>query len=142
MERQPRQMPSHGAGGTPPRARRSPVERTDHGITLGDDYAWLRAANWQEVIRDPAKLTKSIRGYLEAENAYSGAQLADTVKLQGRLFKEMKARIKEDDSTVPAADGPFEYYTRFVTGGPYDGGSGTLNADFATLFETGFTVRK
>ena len=33
------------------------------------------------------------------------------------VFAEMKARIKEDDSTVPARDGPFAYYTRFVTGG-------------------------
>ncbi len=31
----------------------------------------------------------------------------------------MKGRIKEDDSTVPAPDGGFAYYTRYVTGGQH-----------------------
>ena len=35
------------------------------------------------------------------------------------LFEELKGRIKEDDSTVPAPDGKWEYYRRFATGGQY-----------------------
>ena len=31
----------------------------------------------------------------------------------------MKARIKEDDSSVPAPDGPFDYFASYVTGGQY-----------------------
>ncbi len=31
----------------------------------------------------------------------------------------MKARIKEDDSSVPAPDGPYEYFVSYVTGGQY-----------------------
>ena len=31
----------------------------------------------------------------------------------------MKARIKEDDSSVPAPDGAFEYFASYVTGGQY-----------------------
>jgi oligopeptidase B len=31
----------------------------------------------------------------------------------------MKARIKEDDTSVPAPDGPFEYQVGYVTGGQY-----------------------
>jgi oligopeptidase B len=34
-----------------------------------DNYAWLRAENWQEVMHDPASLGADIRAYLEAENA-------------------------------------------------------------------------
>ncbi|MDX2204236.1 MAG: S9 family peptidase [Hyphomicrobiaceae bacterium] len=90
-----------------------------HGVELVDEYAWLRAPNWQEVMRDPAVLDPEIRAYLEAENAYTEAALAGTRGLQETLFAEMKARIKEDDSTVPAPDGPFEYYTSYVTGGQY-----------------------
>ena len=45
--------------------------------------------------------------------------MADIEKLQAALFAEMKARIKEDDESVPSPDGPFEYYTRFVTGGQH-----------------------
>ncbi len=108
--------PAHLA---PPRAARKPVAQTLHGVKLVDDYAWLRAANWQEVMRDPSVLDGEIRAYLEAENAYTKAALADTEALQQALFVEMKARIKEDDSAVPAPDGPWAYYTRFVTGAQY-----------------------
>ncbi|MFA5949559.1 MAG: S9 family peptidase [Hyphomicrobium sp.] len=104
---------------TPPIAARRPILTKHHGVTLTDDYAWLRAANWQEVMRDPSLLDGEIRDYLEAENAYTEAALADTRQLQDDLFTEMKARLKQDDSTVPAPDGPFEYYSTFVKGGQY-----------------------
>jgi oligopeptidase B len=100
----------------PPIAARHPVRNTVHGIERVDDYAWLRADNWQEVMRDPATLAADIRGYLEAENAYTKAEMADTEALQALLFKEMRGRIKEDDSSVPAPDGPFAYATRFLEG--------------------------
>ena len=104
---------------SPPEARRAPKISTHHGVTLSDDYAWLRADNWQEVMRDPSLLDSEIRDYLEAENAYMRAQLADTQELQDTLFKEMKARLKEDDRQVPTPHGPFEYFPRFVKGGQY-----------------------
>ena len=37
--------------------------------------------------------------------------------MQEALFAEMKGRIKEDDCSVPAPDGPYAYYSTFVTGG-------------------------
>ena len=120
-----------------PRADRLPMTSVHHGIARVDDYAWLRAPNWQAVMRDPALLAPEIRAYLEAENAYTGAVMAETEELQARLFNEMKGRIKEDDASVPAADGPFAYYTRFVDGGqhplfcrqPRDGGEEQILLD-------------
>jgi oligopeptidase B len=103
----------------PPLAPRRATVCVHHGVEVVDDYAWLRANNWQEVMRDPAALDGEIRAYLEAENAYMDSALADTVGLQQALFVEMKARIKEDDSSVPSPDGPFEYFTSFVTNGQY-----------------------
>src|ERR1700754_1351872 len=113
-----------------PQADRKPTTAAWHGTVLVDDFAWLRAANWQEVMRDPGKLDPAIRAYLEAENQYAERVLADTVALQAMLFAEMKGRIKEDDSSVPANDGPFAYYSRYREGGqhpvicrrPRDGG--------------------
>jgi oligopeptidase B len=102
-----------------PRAARRPATSLHHGIARTDDYAWLRASNWQEVMRDPALLAPDIRGYLEAENAYTNTIMAGTEQLQAKLFAEMKGRIKEDDVGVPAPDGPFAYYTRFVVGGQH-----------------------
>jgi oligopeptidase B len=103
----------------PPRAERRPVSSTWHGTTLVDDYAWLRADNWQEVMRAPETLDPAIRTHLEAENAYTDAVMADTKNLQEQLFAEMKARIKEDDSSVPSPDGAWDYYSSFVLGGQY-----------------------
>jgi oligopeptidase B len=103
----------------PPHADRRPVSDTRHGITRVDDYAWLRADNWQEVMREPDKLPADIRAYLEAENAYTQARMAHAGSLQEKLFAEMKGRIKEDDSSVPAPDGPFAYSMNHITGGQF-----------------------
>jgi oligopeptidase B len=120
-----------------PSAGRRPVVSVHHGIARTDDYAWLRASNWQAVMRDPALLAPDIRDYLEAENAYTSTMMADTDALQATLVAEMKGRIKEDDAGVPAPDGPFAYYTRFVVGGqhplycrrPSDGGEEQILLD-------------
>lgn len=102
-----------------PVAPRRPRVAKWHGVELVDDYAWLKAENWQEVMRDPAVLDPEIRAHLEAENAYCEALLSDTVALQKALYAEMKGRLKEDDASVPAPDGPFAYYSSFVAGGQY-----------------------
>ena len=102
---------------TPPRPEKRPVSDTHHGVTRTDDYAWLRADNWQEVFRDPSVLDPEIRAHLEAENAHQAALMADTADLQKALFAEMKGRIKEDDSSVPMKDGPYAYGSSFRLGG-------------------------
>ncbi|MBP1850158.1 oligopeptidase B [Rhizobium halophytocola] len=90
---------------------------TRHGVTRTDDYAWMRADNWQAMFKDTSILDPEIRAHLEAENAYMNAAMDDTRPLQKVLFAEMKGRIKEDDSSIPVKDGPYAYGTNFVTGG-------------------------
>ena len=70
-------------------------------------------------MQDPSLLPQEIRAFLEAENAYHESVMADTKALQDKLFAELKGRIKEDDSSVPAPDGPFDYYSSYVTGGQH-----------------------
>ena len=103
----------------PPRAEAQPRSRDVHGHTLNDPYGWLRSADWQGVMRDPSKLEPEIRSYLEAENNYTSAILKPTEALQDTLFKEYRGRIREDDSTVPADEGPWSYYARYVVGGQH-----------------------
>ncbi|SIQ05278.1 S9 family peptidase [Bosea sp. TND4EK4] len=103
----------------PPVAPIRTVETVVHGVTLRDDYAWLRAENWKDVLRDPDVLPEEIRRHLEAENAYCKAQMASTRALQRELVKEMRGRIKEDDSSVPQPDGPWLYYSRYRKGGEH-----------------------
>jgi oligopeptidase B len=100
----------------PPRAEKRQHADTRHGVTREDDYAWLKAENWQTVMQDPSVLAQDIRHYLEAENSYTERVMAPTKELQDKLFAEMKGRIKEDDSSVPAPDGPYAYYSSYVTG--------------------------
>lgn len=102
-----------------PVAPKKPVTDTRHGKTRTDDYAWLRAENWQAMFKDPSILDPEIRRHLEAENTYMNAAMADTKDLQKTLFAEMRGRIKEDDSSVPMKDGPFAYGTSYVTGGEH-----------------------
>ena len=102
-----------------PQAEQRPLERTLHGLRLIDEYAWLKAENWREVMRDPFQLDPAIRAYLQTENDYCERALADTKSLQETLFAEMKSRIKEDDSTAPDPDGPYAYYVRYRKGGQH-----------------------
>ena len=105
---------------TPPVAPRKPVTSPAlHGRRRSDDYAWLKDDNWQQVMRDPAVLRADIREYLEAENAYKDAVLAPTEALRTTLFDEFRGRIKEDDASVPAKDGVWEYYHRYREGGQH-----------------------
>jgi len=91
---------SQGPEGPPgePRAEQHVLARTFHGVSLNDEFDWLKAANWREVMRDPLKLDSAIRAYLQAEKDYCERALGETAGLQQTLFAEMKARIKEDDS--------------------------------------------
>ncbi|AYO84091.1 S9 family peptidase [Methylobacterium brachiatum] len=98
-----------------PRPRRFSV----HGREIVDDYAWLKAENWQAVLKDPAALPEDIAAYLKAENAYAEAALAGSADLRKALVSEMRGRIQEDESGVPDPDGPYAYYTRHREGGQH-----------------------
>jgi oligopeptidase B len=103
-----------------PIAAKRPVTLTQLGRTRNDDYAWMRAPNWQEVIDSPASLQGEIRTHIEAENAYTRQVFLDpTEALRDKLFGELRGRVKEDDSSVPAPMDNFQYYTRFRQGGQY-----------------------
>ena len=80
----------------------------DHGIPREDPYFWLKN-------REDPQVTK----YLEDENKYTNLILEKTKKLQADLFKEIKGRIKQDDSSYPIPWKDFVYYTRFEIGSDY-----------------------
>jgi oligopeptidase B len=103
----------------PPRAEIRPSQLSAHGLAWADDYAWIRAGNWRDVLRDPGLLPPDIRALLEAENAYADALLAPTAELQKDLVREMRARLEEDDSEPPQVDGPWAYYSRYRHGGQH-----------------------
>ncbi|HEV7439548.1 MAG TPA: S9 family peptidase [Methylobacterium sp.] len=102
-----------------PVAEARPHSYTVHGRTLTDDYAWLKAENWRDVLKDPAALPADILAHLRAENAYAETALAEVSALRTTLVAEMRGRIREDESGVPEPDGSFAYYTRHREGGQH-----------------------
>ncbi|MDO9474090.1 MAG: S9 family peptidase [Caulobacter sp.] len=100
----------------PPVARKIPKRIEQLGRVRVDDYAWMKDDNWQKVLRDPTLIKADVKAHLTEENAYTKAMLAPTEALQAAMFEEMKGRIKEDDASVPDADGAWEYYSRYEKG--------------------------
>ena len=92
----------------PPIAARRVTERTLHGETVIDDYAWMRDRESPEVI-----------AYLEAENAYTEAITEHLASLRDEIFQEIKGRTQETDLAVPAKRGRFWYSTRTEEGRSY-----------------------
>ena len=98
---------------TPPKAVKKPHSVTHHGITVTDDYAWLRDPGYPEV-KDG-----EILAHLAAENAWFESRMAGQQDRIDALFKEMRARIKEADKSVPQKDGDFLYWIEFEEGAEY-----------------------
>ena len=108
--------PPTAAGQVAPLAEIRATAFEVHGTSVRDDYAWLKADNWKEVLKDARRLPPDIRAHLVAENAYTASALADLEPLRATMVREMRGRIKEDDGSVPEADGPFAYLTRYREG--------------------------
>ncbi|MEU7838607.1 S9 family peptidase [Nonomuraea sp. NPDC049129] len=93
---------------TPPLAKKSPTERTHHGDTVIDEYAWLTNKD------DPDTIA-----YLEAENAFLQEQTAHLGDLQEQVFQEIKGRTQETDLSVPSRKGEWWYFSRTEEGKQY-----------------------
>ncbi|MGL5839671.1 MAG: S9 family peptidase [Sphingorhabdus sp.] len=90
-----------------------PHQFTVHGVTIRDDYHWLRDQSYPKID------DKDILAHLEKENAYFEAKMGPQATLTEEIFQEMKGRIKEDDSTVPQKDGDYIYWSKFDEGAQY-----------------------
>jgi oligopeptidase B len=100
--------PQSSSAPTPPIAKQVPTERTHHGDTVADPYAWLTDGKDPEVI-----------AYLEAENAYTDALTGGLSGLRSAIFDEIKARTQETDLSVPVRKGNYWRYQRTVEGQQY-----------------------
>ncbi|MCH1923559.1 S9 family peptidase [Shewanella sp. C32] len=95
---------------TAPVAKKVPHELVTNGHKRIDNYYWLR----DDTRKDPQMLS-----YLQAENAYADAEMADTKTLQSQLFDEMKSRIPLHDSSLPIKSGHYYYATEMVGDNEY-----------------------
>ena len=103
---------THAQPPEPPMAPRIPYTVKSPQGDRVDEYHWLRDD-------DPQAKRADIMAYLRAEKAYADAYLAPLQPLKSRLVAEMRARIKEDDSTVPFYENGYWYRRQFAHGAEY-----------------------
>ncbi|WP_296311590.1 S9 family peptidase [Winogradskyella sp. UBA3174] len=92
----------------PPSAKKIQHTLKEHNDVRIDNYFWMKDREHPEVVN-----------YLNAENDYCESQMAHTKDFQKDLYEEMKARIKEDDSSVPYKYNGYWYITKFEKGKDY-----------------------
>ena len=110
----------------PPLAKIIPTTLEKFDDVRTDNYFWLNDRENPEVI-----------DYLNKENQYYQEMTAHTKVFQKELFEEMKARIKEDDQSVPYLYNGYYYITRFEIGSNYPIYSrkkGSLSANEEIMF--------
>ncbi len=98
---------------SPPVAEKREHTFTHHGITISDPYHWLKDQSY------PTVDDEDVLDYVKAENAWFEVKMGPQEALTEELFQEMRARIKEDDSTVPQKDGDYLYWSEFDEGAQY-----------------------
>jgi oligopeptidase B len=101
---------SNGGAGAPqpPMAEKKSKTTNIHGVTLVDDYFWMRE-----------KTNPAVLAHLQAEDAYTQAMMKHTAPLQEKLYNEMLSHIKQTDTNVPYRWGNYFYYTRTEEGKQY-----------------------
>ena len=98
-----------GAGAPqPPMAEKEPKTTNIHGVTLVDDYFWMRE-----------KTNPAVLAHLQTEDAYAQSMMKHTAPLQEKLYNEMLSHIKQTDTNVPYRWGNHFYYTRTEEGKQY-----------------------
>lgn len=104
------QAQSNGGAGAPqpPMAEKKTKTTNIHGVTLVDDYFWLRE-----------KTNPAVMAHLQAESAYADTLMKPTALLQEKLYNEMLSHIKQTDTNVPYRQGNYFYYSRTEEGKQY-----------------------
>ncbi|MBC7428201.1 MAG: S9 family peptidase, partial [Bacteriovorax sp.] len=91
-----------------PIAEKIPTKLKKHGDVRVDNYFWMKD-----------KKNEKVLNYLKAENTYREEILGGTKDLQDKLYKEMRSRVKEEDTTVPYKEGDYLYYNKILAGQEY-----------------------
>ena len=116
--------PSDQAGGTPSTENPAPASNVappvavkkphdvvgPNGIKRQDEYYWLR---------DDTRKNPEMLAYLNAENAYADSLMAPLKNSREKIYQEIIARVKQDDSSVPYFERGYWYYTRYEPGKDY-----------------------
>ncbi|XP_019428333.1 PREDICTED: uncharacterized protein LOC109336282 isoform X2 [Lupinus angustifolius] len=91
------------------------AKKVEHAMELFgdvriDNYYWLR---------DDSRTSPEVLSYLREENEYTDSIMSGSKNFQGKLFAEIRGRIKEDDISAPLRKGRYYYYKKTLEGKEY-----------------------
>ena len=81
-----------------PKLKKIKSEKKYHDLTLSDEYAWVDQSNILEVLKNTSKLDPDVKDYISANNKITEDYFKDVKDLQKNLFREVKSKIKLDDT--------------------------------------------
>ena len=90
-----------------------------HGYQLKDNYSWVDQPNILEVLKNPKQLLPDVRTYIEENNQLTENYFSDTKNLQKKIFKEIKSKIKLNDTSLKFKDKKYFYWSKTETKGNY-----------------------
>ena len=95
-----------------PKLKKIKSEKKYHDLNLIDEYAWVDQPNILEVLKDANKLDPEVKNYIKANNNITDQYFDDVKNLQKNLFKEIKSKIKLDDTSLKFKDKKYYYWVK------------------------------
>ena len=102
-----------------PELKKIKSEKIYHNTSLHDDYSWVDQPNILEVLKDPKKIHPEVKKYIDENNLLTKNYFADIQNLKKSLFKEIKSKIKLDDTSLKFKDKKYFYWTKIEASGNY-----------------------
>ncbi len=102
-----------------PKLKKIKSEKKYHDLNLIDEYAWVDQPNILEVLKDANKLDPEVKNYINANNNITGQYFDDVKNLQKNLFKEIKSKIKLNDTSLKFKDKKYYYWVKTEAKGNY-----------------------
>ncbi len=102
-----------------PKLKKIKSEKKYHNIALKDDYSWVDQPDILDVLKNPQKLHPEVKKYIEENNLLTEEYFKDVKDLQKDLFKEIKSKIKLDDTSLKFKDRRYFYWSKTEAEGNY-----------------------
>ena len=102
-----------------PKLKKVESKKKYHEIELSDEYSWIDQEDILEVLKDPNKLLTEVRDYIDKYNEITENYFKDVKDLQKKIFKEIKSKIKLEDTSLKFKDKKYYYWTKTEKEGNY-----------------------
>jgi oligopeptidase B len=102
-----------------PKLRKDKTVKTYHGHDLVDNYAYVDQHDILDVLKEPEKILPEVKNYIEQNNHLTEEYFKESKTIQKKLFNEIKAKIKLEDTSLKFKDERYYYWTKTETKGNY-----------------------